>query len=117
MQVRIILNTEEDIYEPVVGICGATVTPENADKWLCEICENEESEEAAIVRVTHLSRSYISSSHLEPRLSSLSPSSQGREAEDPRAAARLVPPRVQTHRGPRLGAHSLLGLRSGYVLH
>ncbi|KAL1663438.1 hypothetical protein GGF50DRAFT_116024 [Schizophyllum commune] len=30
------------------GICGATVTPENADKWLCEICENEESEEAAI---------------------------------------------------------------------
>ncbi|TRM57900.1 hypothetical protein BD626DRAFT_438803 [Schizophyllum amplum] len=30
------------------SICGAVVKPGNIDNWLCEICENEESEETAI---------------------------------------------------------------------
>jgi len=31
------------------GSCGAIVDPGSADSWVCELCENEETQEASIV--------------------------------------------------------------------
>lgn len=33
----------------LIGACGAIVPPESVDDWICELCQNEETQEASLV--------------------------------------------------------------------
>ena len=100
------------------GACGAVVN--SPESWKCEICENEDTLEAAIVK--DLIRFYYpyhfsTATTLDPRLPFVSSHHKGREETKPPRFALVIPVRPQADRGARMGARSLRGVHPRADIH
>jgi hypothetical protein len=49
----------------LVGACGAIVDPESVDNWVCELCQNEETQEASLVLVSFFGRQFLLIGHVK----------------------------------------------------
>lgn len=70
------------------GSCGALVDPEDIDKWLCDICKNDETQEAAVVNESSFLLSYAADGILQNPQCLLCP----RPASSPPEQSFLGPP-------------------------
>jgi hypothetical protein len=89
----------------VTGICGTVV--DHPESWKCEICENEETLEAAVVNIKFGQLNILTFSNsitiLEPRLPSVPSLHEGREETKSLRVDLLIPVRSQAYRGARMG--------------